>query len=257
MRLVSFSRESTGASSCRAAACCAPGTAWQDGAVEPLRIDSSGRTLSAHVSAPAVRRPGLLFIHGLHSNQSGYLERAKAATERLGAVCLAFDLSGHGESDGAVSALSLRDHLGDVIAAYDRLVAERDVDTGRIGVAGASYGGYLAALLTARRPVARLAMRAPVVYVDSELSVPLALRTGGRGLPEESRAFDALRRFSGTVLLVESERDEVVPATTIQAYRDAVAEAEYVLIPDAGHELNRPEWRKAFLDALLAFFREL
>jgi dipeptidyl aminopeptidase/acylaminoacyl peptidase len=225
--------------------------------VRPLRFNSNGRTLAAHLSAPAVTRPGLLFIHGLHSSQSGYLERAEAATEELGAVCLAFDLGGHGESDGTRSALSLRDHLADVTAAYDCLVAERDVDASRIGVSGASYGGYLAALLTALRPVARLAMRAPMVYADSELDVPLALRTSSGEVPEASAAVDALGRFSGSLLLVESGRDEVVPPSMIQAYRDAVPEAEYVLIPDAGHELNRPEWRAAFLGALLAFFREL
>jgi pimeloyl-ACP methyl ester carboxylesterase len=210
-----------------------------------------------HLSAPATTRPGLLFIHGLHSSQSGYLERAEAATEQLGAVCLTFDLGGHGESDGKPSTLSVRDHLTDVIAAYDCLAEDRDVDAGRIGVVGASYGGYLAALLTARRPVGALALRAPVIYRDSELDVPLALRRDGKEVPETSAGLAALAGFARPVLIVESGKDEDVPPTMIQAYREACPGAEHVLIADAGHELSRPEWRAAFLDALLEFFRKL
>jgi pimeloyl-ACP methyl ester carboxylesterase len=228
--------------------------------VRPLHFVSNGRTLAGRIYAPAAPsegRPGVLFIHGLHSSQMGYWERAAALSDELGAVCLTFDLAGHGDSDGTKSALSLRDHVTDVIAAYDCLAADSEVDVGRIGAAGASYGGYLAALLTARRPVARLAMRAPMVYADSELDVPLARRETPPGVPAESAALEAVGRFSGSVLIVESGEDKDVPAAMIQAYRDAHPGAEHVVIPDAGHELNRPEWRAAFLAALTEFFREL
>ena len=223
----------------------------------PVHIASAARSLHGYLHGPADRRPGVLFIHGLHSTQSGYRERAEAVAAELGAVCLTFDLGGHGESEGRREGLALADHLADVTAAYDRLVAERDVDPGRVGVAGASYGGYLAAMLTARRPVARLAIRAPALYADADLHAPPAARgrpgagTGGNA------ALAAVRGFAGPLLVVESGADEVVPATTVRAYVEAAPHAEHVIMEGVEHALHRPQWRADFLARLIAFFRGL
>lgn len=224
--------------------------------MRPVRFGPSGRGLAGRVFGPEESRPALLFVHGIDSSQSGYRERAEAAVERLGAVCLTFDLGGHGESEGVRSALSIRDHLEDVVSAYDRLVAERGVDTTRIGVTGASYGGYLATLLTTRRPVARLALRAPMLYDDADFDAPRAARRPPADAPTSSAALEAIARFGGPVLIVESERDPMV-APMIRAYRAVRPRLEHVLIADAGHELDRPEWREAFLAALLDFFNGL
>jgi pimeloyl-ACP methyl ester carboxylesterase len=226
--------------------------------VVPVDLRSGGRTLAARLFRPSrPAGPGVLFVHGLYSSQAGYEERAEALVRRIGAVCLTFDLGGHDESEGLVDALSISDHLEDVFAAYDRLAAESDVDPSRIGVAAASYGAFLAALLVARRPVARLAIRAPALYADSELDVPLGARVETADIPETSAALEALERFPGPVLIVESEKDEVVPADMTAAYRRARPDAEHVTIAGARHHLSRHEWRAAFLTVLLEFFQDL
>jgi pimeloyl-ACP methyl ester carboxylesterase len=222
--------------------------------MNPIQIPSGGRVLAGAVFGPPASRQGILLVHGLDSDQRGYHERAVALVERLGATCLTFDLSGHGESEGVRADLSLRDHLVDVVAAYERLAAEGQVDPVRIGVAGASYGGYLAARLTALRPVERLALRAPALYPDADFELPRARRTKMGAPPAISAALAAVRSFRGPVLIVESERDSEVMLAAGRAYREACPTAERVLIPEAGHELTRPEWRGAFLSALLEFF---
>jgi pimeloyl-ACP methyl ester carboxylesterase len=179
--------------------------------------------------------------------------RAEAAAAELGAVSLTFDLSGHGKSSGDFDSLSIADHLDDALAAYDRLLEECEVDPGRVGVAGASYGAYLAALLTTRRPVARLALRVPALYADADMSVPARARSGA-GPADAGR--DALRRFAGPVLLVESGKDPL-SARTVPIYRAASPQARHVLMKDATHELSKPEWRTEFLTILLTFFRDL
>jgi uncharacterized protein len=225
----------------------------------PAHIVSGGRTLHGHLHGPPERRAGILLIHGLHSTQAGYQERAAALTEQLGAVCLTFDLGGHGESEGSQPVLSLADHVADVVAAYDRLVEERDVDPARIGVAGASYGGYLAAVLVGRRPVARLAVRAPALYADADVWVPPGARSGAWPGPGDgpNAALDALRAFRGPVLVVESGADTVVPADMVGAYVDAAPRAQHVVMEGVEHALAQPEWRAAFLSHLLTFFAEL
>jgi pimeloyl-ACP methyl ester carboxylesterase len=223
----------------------------------PVQIRSGDRELAGRLYGSGQRRPAILFLHGLHSSQAGYADRALVAVEELGAVCVTFDLGGHGASSGVADALSLRDHLTDAVAAYDLLVAERDVDARRVAVVAASYGAFLASLLTARRPVGRLVLRAPALYDDADIDVPGASRTALDEPPRTSAALDALRRFQGPVLIVESERDETITARTIAAYRDACALGEHFLIAGAGHELSQPEWREAFLRASIEFLRDL
>jgi uncharacterized protein len=226
-----------------------------------ITLQSAGRRLSGQVfgsDADESNRPGLLFIHGLDSGQSGYWPRAESAETELGAFSLTFDLSGHGQSTGTLDELSLSDHLADVILAYDRLVAEPPVDAQRIGVCGASYGGYLATLLTARRPVQRLLLRAPALYEDADFEAPRSQRPLSREVPHQaSRALGALKRFERAVLIIESGKDDEVLPATIQAYRDASPRAQYHLIPDALHGLSKPEWEQEFRQHLLSFFAEL
>ncbi len=223
----------------------------------PVHIHSGDRVLAGRLYGPEQPRPAILFLHGLHSSQAGYADRALAAVEELGAVCVTFDLGGHGASSGVADALSLRDHLADAVAAYDLLVAERDVDATRVALVAASYGAFLASLLTARRPVARLVLRAPALYDDGDIDVPGVSRTVLDEPRRTSAALDALRRFERPVLIVESERDETIRAATIAAYREACALGEHFVIGGAGHELGRPEWREAFLRASIEFLRDL
>jgi pimeloyl-ACP methyl ester carboxylesterase len=106
-------------------------------------------------------RRGVLFVHGQQSSQEGYKDRAKSVSHSLDAVCLTFDLSGHGQDSANFDRYTVYDHLQDVKAAYDSLISFGVVNPERVGVCGASYGGYLAALLTASRTVKRLVLRAP------------------------------------------------------------------------------------------------
>jgi cephalosporin-C deacetylase-like acetyl esterase len=88
-------------------------------------------------------------VHGQASSQESYKSGAEVASARLDAVCLTFNLSGHGKDIGDSEEYLVIEHLDDVIAAFDFLASHPAVDRTRIGVCGASYGAYLAALLTA------------------------------------------------------------------------------------------------------------
>jgi len=203
----------------------------------------------------AVRSPGILFVHGLWSDQDGYRERAVAAGERLGAVCLTFDLGGHGRSGGSLAELTARTHLADVLAAYDLLARQSSVDASRIGVCGASYGAYLSALLTAERPVRRLLLRAPALYADRDLDTPVGQRTAASdGGP--SLALERLAGYDGDVLIVESALDEVISPATVDAYRAACRSVVHEVIPDVGHALVGPA-RATFVELIVSWFAEL
>ena len=227
---------------------------------QDVTIESGRRALAARVFVPDEDQAsgrGLLFVHGRGSGQDGYRARAEAASRTLGAVCLTFDLSGHGRSDGRLEELRPRDHLDDALAAYDELTDHDHVDRTRVGVCGASYGGYLATLLIARRPVERLLLRAPALYDDGYFDLPFGQRRGSRHDTHAPAVLGELTRFAGPVLVVESGKDEVIGHEIISAYLDACRQAHHEVIPDADHGLTEPSWEEAFVRAVLAWFAEL
>jgi uncharacterized protein len=109
------------------------------------------------------KNSAVIFIPGWTSDESSYHQRAQALS-KLGYICLAITLRGHGESSGSLEEFSRADHLEDIIHAYDFLSKQKGVNKENISVVGASYGGYLAAILAGKRSVKHLAMRAPALY---------------------------------------------------------------------------------------------
>ncbi|MCU0301733.1 MAG: alpha/beta fold hydrolase [Candidatus Nanopelagicales bacterium] len=222
-----------------------------------LRIPSGERTLAATlVSAQVPSGAAVLFVHGLGSSRSTNIERAEAVCTTSSATCLAVDLGGHGDSTGRLSEVTPRQNLADVVAAHDALAGAPGVDAARIGVCAASYGAYLAVLLTALRPVARMLLRAPALYADDCFDRGLARRRFGDAATAPT-PLAHLALFPGPVTIVESERDEVISADTIAAYRAAQPEAVHVVQPSARHALTDPAWRAQFQQMVVDCFADL
>lgn len=240
--------------------------AERDVRMQEIQIRSGNRRLASRLFEPrpstkaspgAEKHAGLLFVHGLKSQQSGYAARAEAASRNLGLTCLTFDLGGHGKSSGNLAELSRSDHLQDVTAAYDWLRSAAEVDPARIGVCAASYGGYVTCLLLGKRQVNRLLLRAPALYRNDEL--------GGspEGQQEKLRNLDSniallnLRNFDGRTLVLESGRDEVIPHSVIESYLAACRHPMHHVIEDATHRLAREEWKAMFIKEILGWFKDL
>lgn len=199
----------------------------------------------------------VLFVHGQGSSQTGYRSRARLASRNLDAVCMTFDLSGHGHDAANFARYSGYDHLQDVVAAYDRLASHAAVDRTRIGVCGASYGGYLAALLTGHRAVKRLILRAPSLHQDVDFPSRKPRASPCDKAPEGFDSLEVVSHYVGEVLILESEKDDVVPASHIAAYLRACSRAKHQVIPGATHALTDPIWDKVFIGAIVNWFGAL
>lgn len=209
---------------------------------------------------------GVLFLHGYNSSKVGYLEYARAlAKQRSGVAALAIDLAGHGSSGGDFNTLTPREYLDDVVGAYAYLENSGEVDPARIGVVGASYGGYLAALLAAEKKPKSLLLRAPAIYPDTMIDVAREsvdkeeveeFRTSLASSTPTNLAIDTIRDFDGIVTIVESENDESIQTSVIDTYVNVSKNGLHKIIPGAKHSLVGVE-REVFKEMLLDWAADL
>src|SRR5215204_4874110 len=223
---------------------------------EAIDITVDDQRIAGTLVIPGTLIPGVLFVHGWGGSQQHYLARARQIAA-LGCVCLTFNLRGHGETEPQHDTVTREDNLRDLLAAYDELAGQPMVDKGSIAVVGSSYGAYLAAILTALRPVRWLALRVPALYKDEDWALPKQqLKKYGLDAfrrrsvsPEENRALRACAAFEGDVLVIESERDDIIPHPVIANYLAAFERAHsltYRVIEGADHGLSEEPWQQAY-----------
>jgi dienelactone hydrolase len=236
--------------------------------LETVSIPVDGDRVDGTVLAPARQWPGILFVHGWGGCQAHDLVRAREAAG-LGCVCLTFDPRGHEANAALWETVSRAQNLDDLLAAYDWLAGQASVDAQSMVVVGISYGGYLAAILSALRPIRWLALRSPALYMDQGWDSPKRqlhrdtdlARLRSRLVPAmENRALRACARFGGDALLVEAEHDRIVPHPVIESYKAALGAAHSLtarVIPGADHALSEKAWQQAYTALLVNWLTEM
>ena len=236
--------------------------------LEKVEIAVDGEEIAATLLVPATTVPGVLFVHGWGDSQEQDIARAREAAG-LGCVCLTFDLRGHARTSAKRKAVTREDNLRDLVAAYDLFAGQRGVDAASMAVVGISYGGYLAALLTEVRPVRWLALRAPALYKDEGWDLPKLELNRDPDLPryrrtslgwEANRVLRACAAFRGDVLIVESERDEIIPRQVVKNYVSAFVRPRSItarMIEEADHALSEERWQRAYTSLLVNWLTEM
>jgi len=237
----------------------------QDHLKIPTADNQSLDALLLYVPDYPGKRPAILVIHGWTSNKKRYIQRVASLVE-MGYVCLLFDMRGHGKSDGKLEDLSRRDHLTDCLAAYDYLANLKQVDAKDISVFGSSYGGYLASVVAGERQVSHLVLKAPAQYPDDSFEIP-SISVRHSMLEEyrhkkidasDNKAFRALTNFKGEVLLLECEKDEVIPHQTTRNYLGSFSiDPDHFVLKDSDHSSSKPEFEHDFIEALKDWFKDV
>jgi dienelactone hydrolase len=232
-------------------------------------VEVGSHALAGTLLYPSETLPGILFVHGWGGSQDQDLARARQAAG-LGAVSLTFDLRGHEAGSPMFHTVTREENLRDLLAAYDRLAQQRNVDKTSIAVIGISYGGYLAAILTSMRRVRWLALRSPALYKDDEWETPKLKLHLDEDLPayrrraiaaNENRALRACADFTGDVLLVQAENDDIVPHQVGRNYINAFATRAKSLstrtIGCATHAFSDEKVQAGYTNALIAWLTEM
>ena len=233
--------------------------------MKEVRIKSEGEEMEGTLFLPASLSqpvPGVIFLHGLTSSQKRYLDMARALTD-VGIAALAFTMRGHGSKN--LDSISAEGGHADALAAYDFLASQEHIDTSRIGLCGSSFGSMLAALISTERHVSSLLLRAPAVYTAEMMQMPYSKidkeqKTIFRQIGDvaSSPSVKALEGFRGSILVVSSEHDDIIPARVPQAYYDHAVRAKYRQIEEmkgATHTLDDTA-KATFIVRMTNWFKE-
>lgn len=211
-----------------------------------IKVASEDRSLAATLFVPdIVTGSALLFGHGYGRDRHDFEPYAYTAT-MSGAVCLAYDLSGHGASPSLdAGAMTIADHVTDMTAAFDSVANRWGVSDDRVGIFGQSFSGNLALQVARLRPVKHLLLQAPAAYDDQIALAQRRLynRENSRAFRERSPLPDcqtlrAAKEYSGELTVAESEHDEIMPSNVMRSIVAVAAHGLHHVVPGAKHALS-------------------
>lgn len=113
---------------------------------ENVTFESDGLTLSGIMHIPddlksGERRPAFMVLHGFGSNKTSNNSVVPCTMlTAMGYVTMRFDMRGCGESEGERGRVICLEQVADTKAAHSFLASRPEVDPGRIGSIGLSFG---------------------------------------------------------------------------------------------------------------------
>lgn len=231
-------------------------------------LDHHGERLSGVYGGDPSRGTAVV-LHGAGNSSRQRLLPLVREFMAHGCRGIAFDFSGHGESTGKLSELSLRRRFEQAVAVIDAYAGAG----GPLVLVGFSMSGQTVADLVTHygNRVAALGLCAPAVYSAQAWDVPFGDGNGRfSGIirrPDswrEAPALQALRAHEGRAVLAVPGTDEVIPPAVTEAVQDALAaRAQYTRfdLPDARHQLgmwlsDHADDRREFAAAVLTGLEE-
>jgi len=190
----------------------------------------------------------LVYFHGNAGNASHRLERTRDLVRDLGLDVVLVDYRGYGASSGTPSEAGLYRDADAIV----RAVEKRGIGPERLVLFGESLGGAVALEAAMRHACRAVILEAPF------LSIPEMARHVFPFLPPflvRTRFDNASRiaRLATPKLIVQAERDEVVPPSqTRRLFEAAAPPKRYFVVPGAHHndapsvggEAYREVWRR-------------
>jgi fermentation-respiration switch protein FrsA (DUF1100 family) len=214
-----------------------------------FRIPFDGGEVDAWFVPPVGPQPApaMIFTHG-NAELIDHAAPGMAEFAKRGLGVLLVEYPGYGRSSGRPSFATIEAVM---LAAYDWLAEQPEVDRERIVAYGRSLGGGPAAALSLERPLAALVFQSAFTSLR-----PYAARYLAPGFLVRDRfeVLEAVREFSGPVLLTHGRNDVVVPHWHGEALAGGATDATLDSF-DCGHNDCPPEWG-AHVERVVAFLTE-
>jgi pimeloyl-ACP methyl ester carboxylesterase len=179
------------------------------------------RLAASRILSSSGKPPSVVSFHGLGVTASrASIRYVLDHLAQLGQSSICFDFSGNGESSGRFDCASLRIRGAESLAAA-RLLA----DTEPRALIGTSMGAHLAALASPAIQPHALVLFCPAAYPENAAEERFDenfVRFNNRVITPEalrgSPALRALRSFTGNLLIVAAEEDQVIPRRVVDLY---------------------------------------
>ena len=218
---------------------------------ERLEIPYRGITMAANLRRPAdaERPPLVLLLPGLDSTKEEFFAWENVFLSR-GMATLSLDGPGQGET-GLASSIEPA-YENPVTATLDFLESRRDLDLGRVGLAGVSLGGYYAPRAAAyeKRVKAAVGISGPFDFALCWDTMPQPTRETVRhhvGVADDDEArvkaaelnlYDAAPRLDQPYLAITGRRDRLIPWEQTKRQADEAPGGEFLLYEDGNHVCN-------------------
>lgn len=220
--------------------------------VEKMWIDMPGGKVEAWFMAPVSGSekpaPAVIFAHGNAELIDFWPEELRQFTH-LGIGVLLVEYPGYGRSHGKPSQRSVTETF---VAAYDLLIARKDVDPSRIILVGRSIGGGAICQLAAKRPSAALILMSTFTSIRSIASKYFVPKFLVRD-PLDNQA--VVSSYSKPVLVIHGKNDGTVPYIHGTELFQTAKHGK-MLSYDSGHNDCPPDWNAFWneVEALLYQF---
>ncbi|WP_330262745.1 alpha/beta hydrolase [Streptomyces griseorubiginosus] len=252
--------------------------------IRPHEFPHHGLTLRSTLHVPdgpaGTKWPTAVFVHGFTSNRLELPDFVAMSRllEANGIASVRFDLSGHGESDGAFFDVTISGEITETRAVLEAVRALDFVDPERIGLVGMSMGGVVAGIVAAEEPgIAALCLWSPAAVAPFEMGRgylkgrSLAAEIEEKGyfdadghrvsaaLVEDLAGLDVYGRsgaYSGPVHILHGSKDEIAPLEYVGRYLDHYdGNAELEVVDGADHAWGSVPHRTALHQSTLRFLR--
>lgn len=180
----------------------------------PHKIEMDGNYLAGDVYGDQAR-VSLLMMHGAgNADRSRFMPLRRMLLEK-GIASSAFDFIGCGESTGKRENSTLQDQTKQACRVIQTLNMKLPLT-----VVGASMAAYTAVKLLDHFQVANLILIVPAMYTARSYNVPF-----NRGFTHiirqpqswiDSDAWELLGQFTGNLLVIEAEKDAVIPKDVLR-----------------------------------------
>jgi dipeptidyl aminopeptidase/acylaminoacyl peptidase len=199
--------------------------------------------------AAGLRRPALIRVHGgptAGQDQAGWQPIFQFYASR-GYVVLGLNYRGGAGFGRTFREVAMQGAAGaaeyqDVVAAAEYLRARPDVDPARVGIWGASYGGYLTQLALARNSDLFAAGVTECGIFDLVANARNAATRAGDAarLGRDSSAAGSVDKWTSPVLIIHGDEDagvdfDLQTVALVRALRAKGVPFEQLVFPDEGH----------------------
>ena len=213
--------------------------------MEKIWLNTSSGKVEAWFMPPASRHdkgayPAVIFAHGNAELIDFWPDEFKNFAN-LGVGVMLVEYPGYGRSEGSSSKKNINEAF---LAAYDILVARKDVDPERIIIFGRSIGGGAACALASKRPSAALILKSTFISIRSMASkffFPDFL------VKDPFDNLTIVKSYSKPILIIHGKYDEIIPYSHGVALYKASKNGKMITY-DCGHNDCPPNWKLFWRD---------